>query len=175
MVAYRSILFILILGLMGCKDPFKNDTLSLPKQVYMGDELKTEGVYVYSDSVSGYSDSFFLYRNGVFLIGEGFQMVDYDKVMRKMSSVEWSLSVKNSISRWGRFIVVGDRFTYEYWMPISGGGYPTYTFDGRILNDTTIQMERMRRSHSKDWQSNARIFHLHKIANKPDSTNRFTN
>lgn len=59
-------------------------------------------------------------------------------------------------------------------MPVSGGGFPTYVFEGQGVNDTTIQLERTRHSQSRKWESYNKVFHMKKIEKKPDSTNRFT-
>lgn len=42
----RLIVLIIICLLGGCKNPFKNDTLTLPQESYVGHELKIDGIYI---------------------------------------------------------------------------------------------------------------------------------
>lgn len=66
----RLIVLIIICLLGGCKNPFKNDTLTLPQESFVGHELKIDGIYINLNSKGDrVQSSFFLYQNGVVLLG----------------------------------------------------------------------------------------------------------
>ncbi len=172
MVTQGKIAWLLALLILGCS---KDETLMLPKRPYTGDEIKINGIYCSIDSSYGSVHTFFLYRDGTILKGDAFNLSQFEEKLDYMSTQEWNLGIKKYRHRWGHFTVEGTRFTWESWVPPSGGGFPTYVYEGTILNDTTIAMERNRHSRSGKWNPFVYTYRLHQIRSKPDSLNRFTN
>ena len=64
---------------------------------------------------------------------------------------------------WGIYNVSDSQLIIQKWVSGSGGPYPTWTYTGTILNDTTISFE------NKHYG----VMKFYPLEEKPDSTNLF--
>jgi hypothetical protein len=169
------------------------EPLSLNKQDYRGNNLKTDGYYyIFKDKEEGFTlkekkyNTFFIYRNGIYFGGKGLSSPTFD--ISNLDSLD--LSVKKKVINvvkyeplqyeWGVFKVNGSEIVIERWVTASGGGiYPTQILKGEIKNDTTINFHTLVGAHPVNYNRKKKIlkidetYHFRQMSPKPDSTNKF--
>ncbi len=177
-------LIVLLMGLFAfsCEKPlFKSDELSLPKEDFSGNQLKTNGYfydpYQTSDG-SIYHDVYFYYRNGVVLYGGTYEQSNLlTKKEQEYKDGTYYNNIKDSKDNWGIFVVNGTNIKFERWYPSSGGPLRAYIEEGEVLNDTTFHISksyRIQNGSKKEEKERDRTYHFKPLSPKPDSTNEFT-
>ena len=152
----------------------KDDILSLPKQPYTGNELRTDGYYYMT-----FKDGIFvrfLYRNGIMLDSGGLKKTDIPYYEERIINGEFYDHVKNVKFGWGVFVIQGNNIKYERWYP-SAPPYKVYVREGAIINDTTFiitKLYRMVNGEITEESDLNEIYHFKAFSPKPDSTNNFT-
>jgi hypothetical protein len=156
-----AISIILIFGLSCCCKKLSYENLSLNKQDFKDNSIQTDGYYyVIKEENGGSSNFFFLYRNGFFHT----RSIN-DTTISNIDMYIKNLKDEGFQFNWGLFQVVEDKITIEKWDIISGEcKQPTNTNEGKILNDTTIQISLFNRNE---------IYKFRKFTPKPDSTNSY--
>lgn len=180
-----KVLVCIIGGLMlifSCEKPlFKSDELSLNKESFNGNQLKTNGYfydpYETSDG-SIYHNVYFFYRNGVVLYGGAYEKnnLQVNKEQEYKNGTYYN-NIKDSKDNWGIFVVAGNSIKFERWYPSSGGPLRTAVREGTILNDTTFHITvsyRMQDGEKKDVTERDETYYFKPLTPKPDSTNEFT-
>jgi hypothetical protein len=161
---------IVLLLLLSCAAiRYRRDSLKMKRQNYNGQAIHLNGFYRYQDN--RISSSFFLYRNGIYFCGNGLNLpsigsgVEMNQYIKALPPNH--LAFVDIVYWWGLFEVDSSNITIESWMSDNGlNAYPTRTFHGTILNDTTIIM--------KNYCSNGQdTFRFYETSVKPDSTNKF--
>ena len=156
------ILFALTISLSffmsSCDVLFPDEKLSMQRENYNGNEVRTDGYYYmyYTNSTNQESIIvFFLYRNGVMLSAGAYGRNDFDIVEEEM--LERYESFQRKKIGWGVFIVLGNKLEYEQWSTSVGGGLPVFKSFYYIENDTTLR------------SPYERIYHFKQFSPKPDS------
>ena len=175
------ILATLLLTLSSCYEIFmgKDDTLTMTRTDYTGNQLKIDGYYYLKDSAS-YKDSMyrwvhggiFLYRNGIIrqVGSSGKNPIDYDVYI---SSIPETFKKSGKLSV-GVFLIQDKNIKIERWentQPIKA-----YTYTGTIINDTTFHItERYRLLKGKKTELAVEnlIYYYHRFSPKLDSTNLY--
>ncbi len=169
---------IALLSIGGCSktktEMKQDDTLSLKKTAYTGNQLRIDGYYyaIYNNQI--YS-IYFLFENGVYAdFHSSSGDLEYTDTFIKKNNVLGV--VKRTKYSWGLFLVEGSDIKMEQWHPSNGGPLPAYVRAGKILNDSTFQMTelyRMQGGEKTDASTINEVFKFHEYSPKPDSTNSF--
>ena len=167
-------MFILVGSFSSCSKWHDDEKLTLPKQPYLGNELRTDGYYYYTMDSEYFRSITFFYRNGVVFqpIGDAHSLQEVDEyVINKLvgensyHDVQWS---------WELFNIENDRILINYWVPPKP--HQCYIEEGTILNDTTFVLQRYYRMENGEVTDEGNInetFHFRQFSPKPDSTNMF--
>ena len=152
---------------------FPDDEPTLEQKEYTGDNLRIDGFYCYEpNDDEDHTNVFVLYKNGVVMgpYGTKYSIVEekyFDLIKNKNKGYYIDI-----IDWWGLFVIENSSIYLEYHMP-SMYGHHKYLMKGEILNDTTFHMTKGKQSDSSDYESIDQMYHFHKTAAKPDSTNIF--
>lgn len=150
------------------KEKFIDDSFTIKKSQYNGQELNIKGYYYYKN-FDGSNNLFVLYSDGtVLLLGNPSDSLDkYVQMFVK----EFNHGIQTF---WGVFIINDTSIKIEYLMPRMIEGRPAYIKNGTILNDTTfIMKERYRSKDGSEYQEIEEIYHFRNFSPKPDSTNSY--
>ena len=172
--------FIALLLLTNLLIPFnvnqifkRDDTLTLLKQSFQGNQLKLNGYY-YQKSEEKYYTIYFFYENGIILYGGGGfthqELIKYEKEFYKES---WINAAKEFKYFWGIYIIEEFKISFEKWYPSSGGPLPLSIRSGDIINDTTFVITKLKRSDGSYETKRNEIYYFKEFTPKPDSTNKF--
>jgi len=156
-----------------CNVLFPDETLTIQRRDYTGNELRTDGYY-YRFGQQNNTIVYFLYRNGVILsVGHYYPSQDLDFVEKEI--LQEKGSNYKSKDHWGVFVVNGNTIQYEKWIGSSSSSPKAYLYNctGKILNDTTIHFTESYNSETNKINAIDEIWHFKKFASKPDSTNIF--
>jgi len=161
------VLILLVLFLLAatcCKD----DELTIRKQPYFGDELRTDGYY-YRKENNQYLGFPCFYRDGCLLLMSGressLELVD--------NYIESVFGYKRNCSGWGIFLIQNEGLIRLEYYRGSDCGWQVYVEEGTILNDTTFKITTLYRVDGSDKQGRNDIYHFRQFYPKPDSTNTF--
>ena len=170
----KSIILATITTLFSCRGERWDDDLTLPKQNFIGNQLKIEGYY-YSMTDNNNYQIFFFYRNGTVLDAGIVTSQNLNDAELTFANGVFYSSAINYKHDWGRFIISGTVIKREYWIP-NTGPLEAHTSEGIILNDSTFKMIKSYRScKPKKIKEFETLYHFKKFSPKPDSTNRYTN
>lgn len=160
----------ILLELVGCSRYFKNEELTLIRQPYNGNELKTDGYYYYFEGGKLWR-TYFLYRNGTLHYGIATDTLNnnLEKYDAWFASDYYSNIIKTDRRRWGLFEIHDDSIVFER-CSIQEGGDLVLRVSGRILNDTTFVMTRSEYPYSGEVYQHELTYHFHPFDYKPDST-----
>ncbi|MGB7568395.1 MAG: hypothetical protein WBM07_11070 [Chitinivibrionales bacterium] len=172
---YKALILIIgiILFLINCS--FLNgpdDSLTLSKRPYTGNELRTDGFYYQLDP-DGNLNVFFLFRNGILLYGGSIPENDLPQQEESYSNGSYYQSASQYKICWGVFQIDSNRIQYESWNPSSGGPLPAYKSSGNILNDTTFEITNSERVNGTEQTSGDWIYYFKQFSPKPDSVTQF--
>ncbi|MDR2408232.1 MAG: hypothetical protein LBE13_08995 [Bacteroidales bacterium] len=151
-----------------CNKLFPDEKLSIQREDYTGNELRTDGYYYLQEKDYERTIVMFLYRNGIILSGRIYFTLDLNVVEKEMVSKYNELG--NEKPYWGVFTITNNNFEYEQWVaPTEGISVSKNT--GYIENNTTFHITEKFFSYNKTKYSVNEIWHFKQFANKPDSTN----
>jgi hypothetical protein len=166
---YYILSFSCLYFLSTCYAP--DPDLSIERKDYIGESLRIDGYYYYTNLNDLYIEYRFFFKNGVCLRHASrttdIQVVD-NEILNKINSLG-----KEKIN-WGIFHIIGDKITYKHWISPHEGGFEVALSEGYILNDTTYKIVKESYSTSAyppDIQE--KFWHFRQFAHKPDSTNNF--
>jgi hypothetical protein len=168
MKTYFLILFGLIfLGLItnSCRllGVCEDESLSLTRTNYIGQQLKVEGYY-FGDTISLSNNTqavsmTYIYRNGVIL---SLGSIELAKIISNDIPSLNSTELKNLKKLWGVFSIEGNKITIEKWSFEQYQCFKRQRIEAEILNDTTYILK-----------SSNKIYRFRASSVKPDSTNNF--
>ena len=170
------ILATLLLTLSSCYEIFmgKDDTLTMSRTSYTGNQLKIDGYYYLKDSASykRVSLATFFYNNGVLedIGGASESLEKYDAYISSIVG-KFKGEKKGNV---GVFIIQDKNINFEkleLTQPIKA-----YTYTGTIINDTTFHITesyRLLRGKKTELTSENLTYYYHKFSPKPDSTNLY--
>jgi hypothetical protein len=172
----KSFIFMLISVfvttlLTGCNKDYE---LEMLRQEYAGNELRTDGYYEYKyyPSENNHSYAIFLYRNGVWMtvIGRDVNGV-HDESEDRLTDEEFISHIKKTKTCWFIFQIKGKDITVQGWEHNTGNGRRILTRYGKILNNTTFELNR----EIIDNKSRVinQLYEFRKFSPKPDSTNNY--
>jgi len=155
---------VLILG-SSCADKF-----SLLREDNNSASLRLDGIYLSEDSLQ-IVDMYFFYENGIVLSRGSIQK---DKLESKIHNLAISQDEKYKSMKflWGVYHIEDDRIKFERWYP-SDTPYEAYIKEGKILNDTTFQIDKSYRTNGKVRRNINEKYQFRKTSSKPDSLNRW--
>ena len=171
------ILIALLLSLYSCSELLfgKDDTLTMTRTDYTGNQLKIDGYYYLKDSASyqRVNHATFFYRNGIRrnVGGASESLEKYDAYISSINEAFFKEGDKWTV---GVFIIESNSIKYERWALTQP--YKAYTYTGTIINDTTFHItESYRMLHGKKTEitSENSTYYYHKFSPKPDSTNLY--
>jgi hypothetical protein len=170
---FKKLLLTLFImsGLLSC-DEFRDDVMTLQKQPYLGNELRTDGYYYYWHENNICIAPHFFYKNGCSLVIPG----TYSDLKEAEEKIEHSyiqnLAYRDAQYHWGSFHINGNHIMMQYYQ---GDNYRTIVKvkEGRILNDITFQMILCYRVNGEDRENINEIYHFRQFSPKPDSTNKW--
>ena len=146
---------------------YRREPLTMLRENYLGKQVRTDGIYTYKNSSSKFS--FFLYTNGIILREFCLDIAskNIDEVIEYLKVLPHNHPCQDIVYAGGVFKIEGSEIKIEKWM--SGANWDTYytrKYDGNIINDTTICINK--------WHTNGcDTFHFTALPVKPDSTNLF--
>ena len=155
--------------MFSCNELCPDEKLTLQRQDYIGNELRTDGYYYYftKDNTIVY----FLYKNGIILCANSYSSNNLNTVEFEM--VKLYPLLKKYKDGWGIFIVNYNKIEDEIWNASNGCGLPTFKEIGIIENDTTFRITETYYSDIKKTDYTEFVYHFKQFANKPDSTNNY--
>ena len=147
---------IYLLLCLGCgKQKFE-----LKRQDYTANNFRIDGFY-YNENVRYI---YFFYKNGVIMHSGYMENQSISDIEKYFNSYENYKKMYEVPYYWGVFIVEGKTIKLERWISSDGGGYPNLRFNGTVVNDTTLLI---------DKPSGTNTYNFHQFSPKPDSTNKF--
>ncbi len=155
---------MIFLLFMACNKLCDIPPLKTKRVAYTGSTLRLDGVYHTQNAES----MFFLYRNGVSYVG----CAD-PAIIRIPDKFKCSLDAdmvaagKKVPYFWAAYVIQQDSIRVETWDMVYDCGYETFFQTGKILNDSTLLLQRLRNAAISD------TFHFAAFLPKPDSTNKF--
>ena len=158
----------LCLSLLCCNKLFPDEKLTLPREDYLGNELRTDGYYYAFFSETNITAVMFLYRNGISISQGGYATRDLDEIEKRVIKDKF-----NSKVHWGVFVVNGNKIQHEKWVGSTGIGAVLNKGTGHIENDTTIHFTERYNSEYQKTHAVDEIWHFKQFNNKPDSTNNY--
>jgi len=174
----KLILSIFLVGVLSisnsCEKIGRDDTLTLTKHRYTGNQLRLDGYY-YEEFEGKYYSIYFIYEDGTLMYGDGgFTKEEFIEHEKQFTNDVWINDVKNYKAYWGVFNIYNDSIAFERWHPSSGGPFSAYLRTGKILNDTTFVITKSVCSkNGKEGQQLNEVYHFKSFSPKPDSTNNF--
>jgi hypothetical protein len=150
----------------------KDDELSLNREIFSGNQLRTDGYYFVSkDSLVG--SVYFFYRNGILReTGSLLSLNDFERFELLITTLEFDLKGKENKDCWGVFNIQDNVIKFERWYG-GQGAKPAYVSEGVILNDTTFHITKSYRSNGTELKERDETYHFKQFSPKPDSTNVF--
>lgn len=150
-----------------------DDELTLERQPFLGNELKTNGYYYYMNEGQIF-DSYIFYKNGVIIHGKNSSPYTNNDPIGFMDGLFLSDSLVNDLSKfnYGIFQIQGDSIWIEKWIVFSGNRR-VLLLSGNILNDTSFVLTRSENTGNGNVFHMNKLFHFHALTPKPDSTNTF--
>ena len=174
----KRLLFMALLGLTwSCKDGLikDDDTLSLERTSYTGNQLRMDGYY-YQKANSSLFSVYFLYSDGIILSAGG-DFSDETEIDRYVEAeFLQNLSYRETKYNWGVFVIEGNSVRFERWYPSSGPPLKAYVRAGEIIDDTTFvisQSYRVVDGQKTEVRERDETYHFKEFSPKPDSTNGF--
>jgi hypothetical protein len=169
---FKKILLVLFIAscLLSC-DEFRDDMMTLQKQFYYGNELRTDGYYYRYDN-NTYITPWCFYRDGCLLVISG-RRSDLQEADDHIIQVYIrNFNYKQSQHHWGIFHINNNNIVMQHYR---GDNYRTIVKveEGHILNDTTFQITIRYRVNGEDRENINEIYHFRQFSPKPDSTNQW--
>ncbi len=163
---------LLLISLVSCDKWLYDDKLTLEKQPYNGDELRTDGYYYYTNQ-GEILDTYFFYRNGIIIHGV-FSDSNSSDPIASMDSLFVSDDIASDLGKYnyGVFQIIGDDIMIEKWVYLSGRRR-VLMLSGKIMNDTTFVLDKSENTNTGNVFQMDKLFHFHAMSHKPDSTNNF--
>ena len=156
-------IFLLFLGLFSCNKLCPPPDLRTSRQDNLGSNIRLDGLYYNRDN------QFFLYRNGIYRTACGDPNIKSipDKFKCNIDWEEFLTLSKKDRAQWRLYIVKNDTIYIEQWGLVSDCAYEVFSYNGKILNDTTLLIPINRQGIVLD------TFHFVRFSPKPDSINQF--
>jgi len=168
------IFLLLSSGFSLCSTLFPPEKLSMQREDYYGNELRTDGYYYCQepkgDTYEAKTLIMFFYRNGILFSPSAYWTLDLEIVEKQM--VIQNEEQRKERVYWNVFTVVDNRIKYEGW----ANPATTMTIQknsGYIENDTTFRITEQYFSHNETTYYTNDVWHFKKFSPKPDSTNNF--
>lgn len=170
-----AFIILAMFALAGCGKLFKDDELTIIRQPYNGNELRTDGYYYYQwVNDTTHLNILFLYKNGIVLaIPNALSTEELPEWEESFRNGEFYNRYKDDKSFWGVFSIEGNSIIYEKWGINQGGGMPVGQFKGPILSDTNFQIISFLEPKTGIVQEIDYLYHFKPFSPKPDSTNIF--
>lgn len=146
--------------------------LSLNKESYTGNKMRTDGYYYMNFGNPGKVDIHFFYGNGIAIYCENPFAKEFESHEEKFWDGSYYNLIRDKKYYWGVFIVEDSVVKYELWNP-SNPPYRAYLHTGKIVNDTTLQIPYSVRLNGEDGNAVDWTLHFKQFIPKPDSTNSF--
>ena len=159
---------LLCLSLFCCNKLFPDEKLTLQREDYFGNELRTDGYYYTfgeNDKIRAVS---FFYRNGIIIVRTGSLPADLDYVEKII--VDSDIKSKD---HWGVFVIKRSSIQFEKWVGTTGISAGLSKNMGNIINDTTIHFTERYNSEYDKTSAIKETWHFKQFDNKPDSTNNY--
>ncbi len=154
--------------------PPKDDALSITRTPYTGNDLRLDGYYYDTISISPvWISIYFFNRNGTLLWGSTASDSTLPQLKEWFKNGFYYQSSLQYKSCWGVFIVNGTNITYEMWVNSGTGSFQAYKYSGQIINDTTFQIISSERVDGSDHSAENATFHYKHFSPKPDSVVSF--
>ena len=156
---------------------WKDDTLSIKRTDYTGNQLRINGYYYERYSVkNGYRyNIYFFYQNGIVLYGESPLETEVVQMETNYATGGFHATAKDHKYYWGAYIINGTTIQFDRWYP-SEPPLKAYVREGTILNDSTFTIStsyRMKDGNKTEVEARNETFHFKAFSPKPDSTNSF--
>lgn len=140
--------------LFSCSSIFRwfDEPLTLERQEYIGQEIRTDG-YFYRSYMPGYYDFMFFYKDGVFYTSsaEAENISALDAHIFKVYSNRKSVKSSTPPDGWGLFKIEGKGIEINRWHT-GDGGRKAGGMTGAILNDSTIEITRRHLLYDISWE-----------------------
>ena len=160
------------MGMCGCTPWQDDEELSLPKMLYIGNELRTDGYY-YCTGETAIMVVFF-YKDGTMIRAGSIPIQEIPNREEMFKNGEFYNHIKNNKTCWSIYLIEDEKITTNYW--VSPRPFQCYFEEGTILNDTTFVLQRYYRMEDGEMTDEGNVnetFHFRQFSPKPDSTNVF--
>lgn len=165
-------MFILVGSFSSCSKWHDDEKLTLPKQPYLGNELRTDGYY-YQTGEKAIIVAF-LYKDGTMILAGSIPAQEIQQREEMFKSGEFYEHIKNNKTCWCVYRIEDRNIKTNYW--VSPRPFRCYFQEGAILNDTTFVIQRyykMENGEKIEETETNRTYHFRQFSPKPDSTNMF--
>lgn len=156
------------LFLWGCSEFFEDDSFSLRKTPYTGEEIRIDGYYWHYMSSGGWYRIIIPYSNGIVI-----NLIAVDSLAELENKIISNTFKANFKQNWGLFVVDSSEIKIENIVGVGGLHKIAYTYYGTILNDSTLHFYRRKESYASVAEATDDTFHLKEFSPKPDSINSF--
>jgi hypothetical protein len=159
------------LFLTGCKDIFKDEELTLGLVPNYSDQIKINGYYYQSDSITTNVVVWVFYRNGIVcFLGTGRSLGYFENAFQNKEALS---NIYANKSAWGLYQLNNDTIITNGLFLYPGELRRISTISkGTILTDTTILFKLSIKSNNTIYLRNDTL-HFKQFSPKPDSTNVF--
>ena len=167
-ITILSAIVYLLMPIYGCNVIYPDEELTIKRQNYKGNELRTDGYYYLFNETNNITVVYYYYRNGVILLGGSFGGNNLNEIEKQLVNPK----VKTK-TNWGVFLIENNTIQYEKWIGSSSSSPKAYLYscNGNILNDTTIHLIEEYYSERKEKRAINEIWRFKQFDYKPDSTN----
>ncbi len=169
---FLIIMAMLLIGMTDCSKWLEDEKLTLPKQPYLGNELRTDGYY-YQTGEKAIIVAF-LYKDGTMILAGSIPAQEIQQREEMFKSGEFYEHIKNNKTCWCVYRIEDGNIKTNYW--VSPRPFRCYFQEGAILNDTTFVLQRYYRMENGEKTEEGDInetYHFRQFSPKPDSTNMF--
>ena len=166
------VMTMFLLGMGGCTKWREDEELTLPKQPYTGNELRTDGYY-FQDGETAII-VMFLYEDGTMIHAGSIPVQEIPQKEEMFKNGEFYNHIKNNKTCWCVYRIEDDKIATNYW--VSPKPYQCFFEEGTILNDTTFVIQkyyRMENGEKTEETETDKTYHFRQFSPKPDSTNMF--
>ena len=170
----KNLLFIVLISILFSSCEKKLYNLSMSRIPYTGNELKIDGYYYSNQSWTNGVILAVFYRNGVcihlFLDIESNDTLNYieNEILKKESFTQSLWDTPNYV---GVFRIDTKTIEIESW--ISARDITTFSFYGKILNDTIFRVTKWINNEAGEIFLDTITYRYRQFSPKPDSTNSF--
>jgi len=165
--------FILTLFISCCSKLLDDDQFELIRKDIELNTIRTDGIYYRPNLTNKECSIILLYKNGIYCLwSDAIEISALTNIESKFLDISIINKRKNIKYIWGIVDISQQKISLERWYP-SEPPLKSFIKSGKIINDSTFELETSRRSHTSEIRNISEKFYFRKSTTKPDSSNPF--